>query len=407
MQVIIIGAGASGMLAAITAAQSPENQVLLLERQSRVGRKLAATGNGRCNLGNLYPACGDYQTDSPEILSLLDTYSPTWLRNYFHALGLVTVDEPDGKLYPYSDQAGSVVDVLRFALERPNLEVRTGCEVSVLLRRRDGSFLVRTADGKLPCDKLILATGGPAGGKLGGVADGQAWAKSLGHTVAPMLPGLVQLKSRYAPLHALKGVRAEAALTLCRHGKEIAQASGEVQFTDYGLSGPAVFALSRAAARSGDGISVQLDLLPQLDFAALDAMLSQRQSTRGALAGESLLAGMLHNRLGKTLVQVAGLSLAAPLASLSGAALAAVARIVKCWEIPIDGTLGFDQAQITIGGVLTADVDAETLESRLCPNLYLCGEVLNVDATCGGFNLQWAWASGRRAGLLGQKENMI
>ncbi len=403
MRVIIIGGGASGMMAAITAAQNPAHSVLILERQARVGRKLAATGNGRCNLSNLHLEQGDYQTDAPEILGVMQQFTVSDTLLFFQDLGLVTTAEPDGKLYPYSNQANSVIDVLRFALDRPNIQIISGAEVTGAHCSRDGIFTVRTVGQKYDSDALILAAGGPAGGKLGGTADAAQLAKRFGHHIVPMLPGLVQLKCSSPALRSLKGVRAEAALTLLHHRRSIQCLTGEVQFTDYGLSGPAIFTLSRAAASLQDA-AIQLDLLPQYPEAELTAWLKHRVQSAPQLTAENLLTGMLHNRLGRTLVLEAGLRLDRPLATLAPDACRSVAHLVKTWTLSIDGSLGFDQAQVTIGGIRAAEFDPQTLESRLCPKLYACGEALNVDGPCGGFNLQWAWSSGHVAGLLGHTE---
>jgi predicted Rossmann fold flavoprotein len=402
MRVIIIGGGASGMMAAITAAANPKHTVILLERQARVGRKLAATGNGRCNLTNLHLADGDYQTDAPAILDRLNAFDVEKTLAFFQSLGLVTVAEPSGRVYPFSDQANSVVDVLRFALDKPNIQLVTGCEVTAV-RRRDGRFQVQTTGQTFSAERLILACGGPAGGKLGGTDDGFRFAQSLGHRLIDPRPGLVQLKCTAPSLRGLKGIRAETELTLLDNGRRVCQLTGEVQFTDYGVSGPAIFTLSRDIARLVQPV-LRLNLLPQLDGASLLTMLRQRAATCPALTADNLLTGMLQNRLGRTIIQQAGLRPDTPLRQLTDEQLDAVVRAVHFWTLPIDGTLGFDQAQVTIGGIPAGEFDPVTLESRRCPGLFACGEVLNVDGTCGGFNLQWAWSSGHTAGLLGQED---
>ena len=403
MRVIIIGGGASGMMAAITAAQFSDLEITLLERQARVGRKLAATGNGRCNLSHLDLEQGDYQTDAPGVLQIFHRFGVGQTLDFFRSLGLVTVSEPSGRLYPFSDQANSVVDVLRFALDRPNLHLYTGCEVTEVRRNRAQLFQVEAAGQTFVAERLILACGGPAGGKLGGTDDGHRFARALGHQIVKPRPGLVQLKCASAALRSLKGVRAEAGLTLLEQAQVVEQLEGEIQFTDYGVSGPAIFTLSRAAARLC-APRLQLDLLPQLSHGALRDMLQQRAARCPHLTAENLLTGMVQNRLGRVLVQQAGIRPDQPLSQLTPAQLHAVASAVKRWTLPLDGTLHFDQAQITLGGIRAGEFDPATLESRRCPGLFACGEVLNVDGTCGGFNLQWAWSSGHVAGLLGRQE---
>ena len=399
MKVIIIGGGASGLMTATTAARNGHT-VILLERQARVGRKLLATGNGRCNLTNMNMAFPCYHGQSPEFirpafaaLDLNDTLA------FFHSLGLLTVAEDTGRVYPYSDQAGSVVDVLRFAADAAGVVTRTGFEVTGLKRTKK-SFSVSSAEETLTADRVIVCCGGMAGGKLGGTRSGYELLQSLGHSVTKLYPALVQIKTNNTYVKALKGVRANAALRLCRGRDTVAASQGEVQFTEFGVSGPAVFELSRAAATEKGPLTILLDLLPQLSAADMENMLRQRIASMGELTTENLLAGMLHNRLGRTILRYAGYSLTDPVAFLSPTDLKKISEAIKSFSLPVIGVLGFDGAQVTAGGIRTAEFDPATLQSRLVPGLYAAGEVLDIDGDCGGYNLQWAWSSGYLAGQL-------
>lgn len=401
MKVLVLGGGASGMMAALTAAEDSSNQVILLERQNRVGRKLLATGNGRCNLSNTGADASHYHGRRPDFVShALSCFSVSDTLDFFSKLGLVTVTEPDGKIYPFSDQANSVVDVLRLALERRKIEVRCCCEVVSLSKKARG-YSLKTQDENFYGDKVIVACGGAAGGKLGGTDLGYRLLQGMGHTLVPVSPSLVQVRTDTTFTKSLKGVRAEAAVTLKQNGIAAAQETGEVQFTDFGISGPAIFALSRHV--SGDaGQVLLLDLMRLMSMDELFAYLSHKRDSYPSLTLENYLTGMLHNRLGRVVLTAAGLSLEVPCGTLSDNDLRAIINKIKYFPLPVTGVMGLDQAQVTAGGISTDEFRPDTLESRICPGLFAAGELLDIDGDCGGFNLQWAWSSGRLAGLLGK-----
>ena len=397
MEIVVIGGGASGLAAAIEAAKY--GSVTVLERGERVGRKLAVTGNGRCNLTNLALAPERYHGETSAFARpALERFGAEDTRRFFYGLGLVTVAEPSGRVYPHSDQAGSVVDVLRFgALERG---VRLACGERVLeIRPGRGGFTVVTESGPRRADRVIAAPGGAACPRAGGSDEGYRLLTALGHTRTALWPSLVQLKTENAFTRPLKGVRADAGVrVMSREGGLLAESAGEVQFTDYGVSGPAVFEVSRAAA-AAERCLLRLDLLRRVGAEELTALLEKRRET--ALTAENLLTGVLHNKLGRTLLTRLGYPLTTPLRGLSEGDMRRIAGAVKGVELPVTGTMGMEGAQVTAGGIRTAEFDPETLESRLVPGLFACGEVLDVDGDCGGYNLQWAWSSGRLAGNLG------
>ena len=245
MLIAIIGGGASGMAAALAAAECPGAQVVLLERQARLGRKLQATGNGRCNLSNLHARQGGYHGDAPSFHEdALSCFPPEETLQWFRQMGLSTVAEESGRVHTYSDQANSVVDVLRFALEKPNIRVQQGCEVE-RVRKTAAGFRVEWAEGSLDCDRLIVACGGLAGTKLGGSMSGYQLLRSLGHHCTRLRPNLVQVKTGWAGVVSLKGVRANCRAQILHNGALVRQSVGELQFTECGLSGPVMFELSR------------------------------------------------------------------------------------------------------------------------------------------------------------------
>ena len=397
MVIGIIGGGASGMAAALTAAENRDAQIILMERQTRVGRKLLSTGNGRCNLTNLHAGEGGYHGNAPEFAKYaLSQFPPEAALNWFHGLGLLTVAEESGRVYPYSDQANSVVDVLRFALEKPNIGVKLGFEVEKVKKTPNG-FRVEAKGESVECEKLIVACGGLAGTKLGGSMSGYKLLRSLGHTCTKLRPALVQIKSDWIGCPSLKGVRTNCRAEILRNGDVTAQSTGQLQFTEYGLSGPVIFEISRDVCQGGESWVCRLDFLPEVSANDLRDELTRRRKTN--LPVSELLTGILHNRLGRVLTQSAGLTLNAFVRDLSDWEIGQAVSAVKALEVSLTEPMGMDSAQVTAGGIVTAEFDEKTMESRLVPGLYACGEVLDIDGDCGGYNLQWAWSSGRLAGL--------
>ena len=404
MKIGIIGAGASGMAAALAAAQQPGAKVTVLERQARVGRKLQATGNGRCNLSNLHAAEGGFHGDHPEFSRrAIAQFPPEQTLQWFRGMGLFTVAEPSGRVYPYSDQANSVVDVLRFAMEHNGVRLIPDCEVS-RIRRQGAGFLVEGKEQKLEFDRVIVACGGLAGTKLGGTMAGYRLLRALGHHCGKLRPALVQVKTGWHGISGLKGVRANCRAAIYCDGQLHRESSGEIQFTDFGLSGPVMYEITRDACQGGGEWECRLDFLPQISEAELRQELLRRMETE--LTTDDLLTGILHNRLGRVLCQNAGIRSRYPIAELTGEEIDEVCCSVKEFSVSLTELLGMDAAQVTAGGIDTDEFDPDTMESRLVPGLYACGEVLDVDGDCGGYNLQWAWSSGRMAGLHAGKESL-
>ena len=402
MIIAIIGGGASGMAAALAAAENEKNQVILLERQARVGRKLQATGNGRCNLSNIHAADRGYHGQSPEfVIGAISAFSPAETLQWFSSLGLFTVTEENGKVYPYSDQANSVVDVLRLALVKENITLKTGYEVTKIQKSADG-FQITNGEEPIACHKLIVACGGLAGSKLGGTMSGYKLLAKLGHRSTKLRPSLVQIKSSWPELPSLKGVRANCCVEILHNGEIYAKSPGELQLTEHGISGPVVFEISRDVCAERGKWTAKLDFLPDLAAEILENELQRRRSTN--LPMEELLTGILHNRLGRVLTKAAGIKGKQLVSQIGNGELREVVACVKGLEIELTEPLGMDSAQVTAGGVLTEGFDPNTMESKLVPGLYACGEVLDIDGDCGGYNLQWAWSSGRCAGLHAGKE---
>ena len=397
MVIGIIGGGASGMAAALAAAENPDVQVILMERQARVGRKLGATGNGRCNLTNLHAVEGGYHGDDASFAKdAISAFHPGKTLEWFSSLGLFTVAENSGRVYPYSDQANSVVDVLRFALEKENITVKLGFEAEKVKKTPSG-FRIESKEETVECDKLIIACGGLAGTKLGGTMSGYKFLRGFGHKCTKLRPTLVQLKSSWGGCTGLKGVRCNCHAAIYHNGRLHSESTGELQFTEYGVSGPVIFEISRDVCQEKGDWICKLDFLPGIDREKLKAELERRKNTN--LPASELLTGILHNRLGRVLSQSTGISQSRQVSQLSDYELQQAVLAVKEFEIGLTEPMGMDSAQVTAGGILTKEFESKTMESRIVPGLYACGEVLDIDGDCGGYNLQWAWSSGRLAGL--------
>ena len=400
MKVAVIGGGASGMTAALAASKAG-NEVLLFERQARVGKKLLATGNGRCNLSNTDISPEHFHSEDKDFCkSALSLFDEDKTREFFLSLGLVLTELENGRIYPLSEQANSVVDCLRLALTGENITVLTDTEVTEVKKSED-TFVLLCGSNKYIADKVIVACGGMAAKKLGGTNLGYEILKSFGHTQTKLYPSLVQLKTDNTYTRSLKGIRAEVSVKLIENKKIIAESAGEVQFTDYGVSGPAIFELSRAAARS-KGAFLSIDLMRGYSKEDIVALLETKKKVYTNEKLENLLVGILHNRLGRTILRYCGYKLDSYISVLTFEEIQDIADGIKHFELSLQGTMGFENAQVTAGGISTAEFYKDTLESKLVSGLFAAGEVLDVDGDCGGYNLQWAWSSGLLAGKLGK-----
>lgn len=389
------------MTAALTAARRG-HEVTLYERQARVGRKLMATGNGRCNLTNTGAGPSNYHGETPDFVRpALQAFPSEAALAFFRDLGLLAREEWGGRVYPLSNSANSVVDVLRQGLDAAGVELVAGDRVRELRRVGSGYSVTTESGDKRSFDAVVVACGGLAGEKLGGGRDGYELLKALGHTRTALRPALVQITTEPMYPRSLKGIKADCALSVFSRGGLLASSCGELLFTETGVSGPAAFDVSRAVSEAGDAkMELEIDFLRDYTAAEVLAHLQNRAKTAPELPASELLTGSVHNRLGRMLIKYADIEAAAPLSALSEHELRTVTSACKRFRLPVRGTEGFASAQVTAGGIRTSEFSPDTLESRICPGLYACGEVLDIDGDCGGFNLQWAWSSGHAAGEL-------
>lgn len=417
-EIVIIGGGAAGLMASCAAARilKKDGAVLLLEGNPKLGKKLLATGNGRCNLTNLNVSPAHYHGDVRSIEPLLEKYTPGAVIAAFREMGLVTKADGEGRVYPHSLQAAAVLGVLRRSAEENGVSCRIGSPAVSVQKTRRG-FLVSCADGtEIEAATCILACGGAASPKHSCGADGYAFAKALGHTVTPLYPALTQLLCKGKVFKSLAGMRCAARAALLADGREVYAEGGEVQFTETGLSGICIFGLSVYAAeffalgkiggRPHKALSVSLDCLPEWSFNDLCDYVNEIRACHPNMAAGDLLFGLLNLRVGFALVQAAGIDPAVSAKAVKPGQLQRLAALVKAWRFEISGTKSWQDAQITAGGVPLSEVDPLTMRSKKTDGLYLAGELLNIHGDCGGYNLHFAWATGLAAGSASAEEVM-
>lgn len=402
-RVLIIGGGASGLTAAIAAA-SQGASVTILEHMDRVGKKILSTGNGRCNLTNLSMRPENYRCSQRAFpMRVLDRFSVWDTLTFFDEIGIVTKNK-NGYIYPNSEQASAVLDCLRLEAEHRGVRMVCGCQVKKLWQeKRAGKrqFAAETDGERFTADALILATGSKAAPVTGSDGSGYALARSFGHSIIRPLPALVQLRCEGKQYKQLAGIRCEAALKLMIDGKVAASESGELQLTDYGISGIPVFQISRFASvalADQKTVSVLIDFLPSKSREDAKKFLDGRTRRMGYRCCGDLMTGVLNKKLALTLLKLAGISQEETVGQVSGERWERFLQLIKAYEARVTATNSFEQAQVCCGGVDTGEVRPDTLESRLVPGLYLAGELLDVDGICGGYNLQWAWSTGMIAG---------
>lgn len=404
----IVGGGAAGMTAAILAARQGA-RVTLLEGNDRLGKKLLSTGNGKCNLGNLEFGPDRYYTSSPGLLEgYLAQFDTGDVIEFFEELGLL-VKQKNGYLYPVSEQASAVLDVLRFEIRREErICVRTGCRIDGIEQGKRGICL-QSGGEKLVFDRVILTCGGRAAPKTGSDGSGYRLAQLLGHRLIPVVPALVQLRCREDWFKSVAGVRADAELVLYSGGKALAVERGELQLTDYGISGIPVFQMSRTAAyilQGNNEAEVRIDFLPDCDREGFaEKMLHSRLPGQDGGTLEEYFTGVLNKKLMTLFIRLAGLKPSEPTCAADAKKLLRVYELCRELRVQIKEPNSFDNAQVCAGGVPLDELTSR-LESRKAPGVYFAGEILDVDGRCGGYNLQWAWCSGYLAGVSACRETL-
>lgn len=423
-KIAIIGGGASGITAALAAAAKGAS-VTVYERNDRLGKKILATGNGKCNLGNRNLTLEHYHGfDKEKIADCLNRFGTKQTESFFAGLGLLLKDK-NGYLYPACEQAAVVLDVLRNAIVQAKVSLKLQHEVKEIRKLPDGTFRIKAvvpAEGESSgktllanqFDCVILSCGSKAAPATGSDGSGYLFARQLGLSVTDVVPALVQLRCRENFCKSIAGVRAEAGIRIVdRNGQTLMEEKGELQLTDYGISGIPVFQLSgrvnflleeqKRKKQSAD-VPAVIDFLPEMTDAQFRKWIAEREPLkRSSRTVEEFFTGILHKKLMMLLIKQAGLKANQSIASVPDKVIRGIYESCKYFPMHISGSNSYESAQVCAGGVALTEVNAD-LESRKIPGLFLAGELLDVDGECGGYNLQWAWTSGTIAGEAAAKE---
>jgi predicted Rossmann fold flavoprotein len=403
IRVIVVGGGASGMMAAITARRQGAD-VTILERNPRVGKKILATGNGRCNYTNINTDISYYHGNNPKfVYSALAQFDVYQTIEFFEDLGIVHKIEDRGKVFPMSDQASSVLDVLRYQLEKRQVKVICNAFVQNISVKGDNRFQLKLEDGSsIEGDRVIIATGGKAMPSSGSDGNGYHLARQLGHSIVNVFPGLVQIMLEGSFFKQIQGVKFVGTAEVLQKNKSVAKDRGDILFANYGVSGPPILQISRKAGElllKGQNPVLKISIIDTMSQQQVNNLIEKRFNKATEKTVEFSLVGLINKRLIPVLLKEAGIKdLKAPVQTLSKEEREKIANILTDWRFKIRGTKGWSSAQVTAGGVNTKEIDPNTMESKIIKGLYFTGEIIDIDGQCGGFNLQWAWSSGFVAG---------
>jgi len=405
--ILVIGGGAAGIAAAITCRDMGKDTAII-EGMDRIGRKLLTTGNGRCNLTNTSIDPSRYHGENPSFpQNILGRFGYNETLSFFNLLGLPLTTLEEGKVFPLSLQASAVLDIFRLALEERDIPLYLNSKVKEIKAGKKG-FRVMTSSGEAyECRGLIICCGGKSFPVSGSDGSGFRLAQQLGHGIINPIPSLVQLKLEYGHLKALSGVKFDGYARIIAENKESKREFGEILFTDYGISGPPILQLSRVASHAlskGQEAFIEIDMMPTMAMDELEEYLKNHFGTFYYRSVFDSLLGIINKKLIPVVLREAGVKdIHKECSNLSNMEINNLCRILKAWRFKVTDTNSFKNAQVTAGGVDTREVSPETLESKIVPNLYFAGEVLDVDGDCGGFNLQWAWSSGYIAAVNASK----
>lgn len=391
MKTIIIGAGAAGLAAAITAAENGAD-VVILEHENKPGKKILIAGNGKCNLTNMDMNCSKYYGDEKFIENVLSRFCAKDAIAFFHKAGLLTKDKK-GYIYPMSEQATTVLNTLRDTAICYGVKIKTNNRIEKI-EISDHGFDVYCGI-KMHCDKLILATGGMAAPKTGSDGSGYELAKLLGHHVIKPKPALTALVCNRDALNKAAGVRVNAKVTINKNEADEGSDLGEVQITDYGISGIPVFNISRLAKT---GSKISLDFMPEYDDNQALHILREMLEKRRFMPLSSALNGYFNDKLAQAILGSFHIDKSVKENILTNKQIEELKDTIKNYPLKVKSRRGFDYAQMTQGGIDTKEINSNTMESKLVKNLYFVGEMIDVDGICGGYNLHFAWATGVMAG---------
>ena len=399
-KIIIIGGGAAGMMAALSAKKNG-GDVLILERNDRVGKKLLATGNGRCNYTNENLSIDNYHGNNPRFAqSALSNFDVESTIKFFERIGITPAVEDNGKVFPLSFQSSSMLDVLRYQIEEEGIELITEAHVSEIKKRK--KFVLTLKDKRsFEADKVIIAAGGMALPSSGSDGNGYSLCKKLGHTVSDIFPGLVQLKLEGTFFKQIDGVKFPGVAGIYIDNKLLLEDRGDILFTSYGISGPPILQLSRTALKyinMGKDVELRASMIHTKSCEELFDYLGYRFKNMPKKTLELSLIGLINKRLILPIIKILGLDKNKEVSNLSKDEIRKISEILTSWSFKVIGSQSWGNAQVTAGGVNTDEINNKTMESKIIEGLYIVGELLDIDGDCGGFNLQWAWSSGYIAG---------
>lgn len=387
MDICIVGGGPSGLMAALWASENG-GRVTLLEQNDRPGKKLLVTGNGKCNITNTDQDIRHYHGGSPLFAEVvLGRFTVQQTIRFFTELGIFTKNK-SGWIYPYCEQAQAVLKLLEDEARRRGIRIKTREHVAGIEYTGEG-FTVQTGGWQYPADRVILCGGGPASAVQGSSADSMKLAARLGHSIVPPLPALVPLRGKGNTYSKWAGVRMDGVVTLYIDDREIRREAGEIQFTEYGVSGIPVFQISIAAVRAvyeGRHVLLTLNLMPEFTMDELAAFLTARAHSHSYRTDQELFVGLLPDKMIRMITDK------------TRRKPEEYAKLLKAYPVPVRSAHSMERAQVCSGGVALSEVDPVTMGSRLVPGLYFAGEILDVCGDCGGYNLQWAWSTGALAG---------
>ncbi|QAT42467.1 aminoacetone oxidase family FAD-binding enzyme [Aminipila luticellarii] len=395
--ICIIGGGASGLAAAISIMeQNPTLSVCIIEKKEDIGKKLLATGNGRCNITN--SSCEEYEE----------------VKSFLYSSGIMLKEEEEGRVYPRSEQAAAVTELLKWRAKKLNITIFTNCQVLSIIKvkreeQKEFNIHIDCAEEKvfIPCRKVIMSCGGKSAPQFGTTGDGYAIAKAFGHTVSKLHPALMPIQCEGIK-KSLKGIRAKGKVTLLKNEKPIAEECGEIQFTEEGLSGICIFNLTRyLILEQPESIdldeafkkyTVEIDFLPEMEEDEVIEFLKERRFVMAAVPAPLYLASVINMELGEQIISEVLGDKTSTVGNITYEGIEEIAMLLKSSRYTVTGAKGWREAQCTGGGVLLDEVCMDTMESKMEEGLYFAGEILDYDGPCGGYNLHHAWLTGIKAG---------
>jgi len=394
---IIIGAGAAGLCAAITHARAGQ-RITLLEQNSKIGKKILVSGNGKCNIGNRYINLHRFHSQNPTFVEeILAGYDFKAIEKFFTSIGLELIEGKEGKIFPMSLQASSVVELLEYEAKRAGVQIVCDCTVTSIDKSAD-TFTLETTQGIKICEKLLLSSGSPAAPQLGGSNSGYAFATKMGHSLIPRHPSLVQLCSEETWVKTCAGVKIAGLVQLYANGEYITEKRGDLLFTNYGISGLAILDLSREVSirlASFDYCELNLDLMPELSKEKITNLLLKRIKEESDKPLTLWLQGIMNKKLIPVILEQSRCKVRTEY-QLNRKEINKLVHSIKNLKLSINDTKGFKGAEVATGGIDTTEVNPKTMESKIVPNLYFAGEILDVDGDRGGFNFHFAWVCGLR-----------